>query len=235
MAQRAFALCRTDQASSAARDRLALRTDDIRSADRALRRLLHPVDVRRTLFLQRAHNLGNDITGAADDHLIADAHILALDLVHVVQRGIGHGDPADKHRGQPRHRGQCPGAPDLEFHIQQAGAGLFGRKLVRNRPARRAGYLTQRLAQRQVIDLVNHAVNLERQLGAHGLQGCVAVQTGINVLGWLIQLRHRQPPGSELLKQRGMSGRQPETLNIAEGIAHDSQRPLGGDRRVQLP
>ena len=85
-----------------------------------------------------AHDLGNHVARAAHDHRVADAHVLALDLIHVVQRGVADGGAADQHRLQARHRRQRAGAADLEFDVAQHRERLVGRELVGDRPARRA-------------------------------------------------------------------------------------------------
>ena len=85
-----------------------------------------------------AHDLGNHVAGAADDHRVADVHVLAPDLVLVVQRRVGDGHAADEHRLQPRDRRDRAGAPDLDVDAEELGRHLLGRKLVRDRPARLA-------------------------------------------------------------------------------------------------
>ena len=80
----------------------------------------------------------DDISGAAHDDGVADAHVFAADFILVVQRGIGHGHAADEYRRKPRHRGQRAGTPDLHLDAQQHGHRLLGGKLVRDGPARRA-------------------------------------------------------------------------------------------------
>ena len=59
---------------------------------------------------QHPHHLRNDVAGAANHHRIADAHVLARQFIHVVQRRVAHRDAADEHRLQPRHRRQRAGA-----------------------------------------------------------------------------------------------------------------------------
>jgi hypothetical protein len=52
-----------------------------------------------------ADDLGDDVTGALEADAIADAHVEALDLVGIVQRGVGDDDAADGDRLQARNRG----------------------------------------------------------------------------------------------------------------------------------
>src|SRR5699024_4732664 len=118
------------------------------------------------LVADRAHDFGDDVAGAAHDDLIADAHVLALDLVHVVQRGAGDGDTTDEYRLELRHRGQRAGAPNLKMHVVEARLGPLRRNLARDRPARRARDETQLLAPGGVIELVNTAVDADVERGA---------------------------------------------------------------------
>ncbi len=41
-------------------------------------------------------DLGDHVAGAADDHRVADLHVLAPHFVFVVQRRVGDGDAADE-------------------------------------------------------------------------------------------------------------------------------------------
>ena len=114
MQQRLLALRRAHQPARAARDRLVGQPHHRRAAFRAARGHHESPRPGRPLLGQHAHDLRNDVAGAAHDDGVADAHVLAPDLVLVVQRRVGHGDAADEHGLQARHRGQCAGAPDLD-------------------------------------------------------------------------------------------------------------------------
>jgi len=130
------------------------------AAPSAVRRL----GIRGSAFQHRADDFRDHITGAAHDHGIADAQILARQLVEIVQRGIGHRGAADEHRLQARHRRQRAGAPDLQIDRQQCRQRFFGRKLVRDCPARRARHVAELALPVEAIDLVDHAVDVVRQL-----------------------------------------------------------------------
>ena len=43
-------------------------------------------------FNEDLHHVGNYVTSTFDDDSVANADVLALDLVHVVQRRVPHGD-----------------------------------------------------------------------------------------------------------------------------------------------
>ena len=109
-----------------------------RAADRADLRKHIGLGAARPLVEHDLQNLRDDVAGALDAHGVADADVLARDLVLVVQRRIGDDDAADRHRIELRDRRQRAGAADVDFDAAQDGRRLFGRELVRDRPARRA-------------------------------------------------------------------------------------------------
>ena len=64
-----------------------------------------------------ADDLRDDVAGALHDHRVADADVLARDLVLVVQRGVGDDDAADRDRLQLGDRRQRAGAADLDLDV----------------------------------------------------------------------------------------------------------------------
>ena len=67
----------------------------------------------RPLVEHDLENLRDDVAGALHHHRVADAHVLARDLVLVVQGGVGDDDAADGHRLELGDRRQRAGAADL--------------------------------------------------------------------------------------------------------------------------
>ena len=126
------------QSAGAARDRLAFLAHDFRSADRAMRGHLPWLRARRTFVEHDADDFGNDVAGTAHDDCVADAHVEPRNLVGVVQRRVGHGDAADEHRLELRRRRRRAGAADVDDDVLDRRRLLLRRKLVRDRPARRA-------------------------------------------------------------------------------------------------
>ena len=96
-------------------------------ADRADMRELIRLGIARALLRHQAQDLRDHVAGALHDHRVALAHILARDLVLIVQRRIGDDDAADRHRLQPRHRRQRACAAHLDVDLLQH----------RRRPSRR--------------------------------------------------------------------------------------------------
>jgi hypothetical protein len=72
---------------------------------------------------------GERTSRALHDHGVADADVLAADLV-VVQRGVDRG--ADEHRLQLGHRRERADAAHLHVDVEQHGELLLRRVLVRH-------------------------------------------------------------------------------------------------------
>ena len=143
--------------------------------------------VLRALVEHHVNDLRDNVTGALDDHRIADAQIHAiadrlaiiaqtLDIVLIVQRGILDHHTAHGDRRQSRHRRQRPGAPNLNVDTGQDCCGLFGREFMRNGPAGRARNKAPALLQVEPVQLIDHAINVVAQRGALGLDGAIMGQ-----------------------------------------------------------
>ena len=130
------------------------------AADGAFVRKLIGLRALRPLLQDHAHDLRNDVAGALDHDRVADAHILARDLVFVVQRGVLHHHAADRDGLQFRDRRELAGAADLDVDVEQHGFGLLGREFVRDGPARAARHEAQPLLQIEAVDLVDDAVDV---------------------------------------------------------------------------
>ena len=90
------------------------------------------------LAFNHAENLRDDVAGTLDDHRVADAHVLARDLVLIVQRGVLHHDAADGHRLELGDRRERAGAAHLDLDVAQDRGRLLGREFVGDGIAGRA-------------------------------------------------------------------------------------------------
>src|SRR5713226_4625201 len=141
-----------------------------------LREMIGP-GALRTLVEHHVHHLRDDVAGALDDDRVADPDIAAvaqlfavaadsLDVILVVQRDVLHDDAADADRLELADRRERAGAPDLDLDIPEHGHGAFGRKLVRDRPARRARHEAEPLLPVDAVDLVDDAIDVVIEPGA---------------------------------------------------------------------
>src|SRR6185437_10405040 len=133
--------------------------------------------VLRTLVQHHVHHLRNDVAGALNDDGVADADVAALaqrfavaadalDVVLVVQRHVLHDDAADADRLELADRRERAGAADLDFNALKDRGGAFGRKFVRDRPARVAADEAEPLLPIDPVDFVNDAVDVVVELSA---------------------------------------------------------------------
>jgi hypothetical protein len=234
MQQRLLALRRTEQAARAPRDRFVGQPLDRRAAFGALRRQDELPGARLARARHDANDFGDHVAGAPHDDRVADAHILAPHFVLVVQRRVGDGDAADEHRLQPRHRRDRAGAAHLHVDREHLGGHLLGRKLVRKCPARLARDEPELALQRGRVDLVDDAVDLERQP--------IAPRRDIE-----IELRQpggptrdapvgidRQSERFEGVEQRALAFRHVPAFGLADAVGEEQQRALRGHPRIDL-
>ena len=147
MPQPFLALRPATEATAATGNDLAFVFADGGPAHRAFVRHLDGPGIRRPLRLDHLHHLRDDVASAVDEHGIADAQIESRNLVHVVQRRVGDGDPANEYRLELGDRRDGTRSADLEVDIHEHGARLLRGVFVGDGPTRLAGHLAQPLAQ----------------------------------------------------------------------------------------
>ena len=184
------------------------------------------------------YHLGDHIARTAHDDGVAHPHALLADLEQVVQRGIGHGDPAHKHRRQACDRRDLAGAAHLHIDAYDLGGHLLRRVLVRHGPARFAGLEAQVTLQLQRVDLVNHTVDVVRQRIAAGTHALVERYQFSSTYRNLYLRCHRKPPEFQRLQHLVVRAEHRPTFgrrrNRAQAVGKKTQGPLGGDVGVEL-
>ena len=114
----------------------------------------------------RPDYLRDDVAGPLDDHPVTDADVLAVDLVLVVEAGVGDLHPADVDRLEGGDRREGPGATDLRLDVDDPRGLAAGLELPGQRPTRVGGAGAERLVPGQAIDLEHASVDLVRQVVA---------------------------------------------------------------------
>ena len=114
----------------------------------------------RPLLENNFDDLRDDVAGALHDDGIADADVLARDLVLVVQRRVRDDNAADRNRLELCDRRQRASAANLNFNAAQHRRRLFGGELVRDGPARRARHESEPLLIIETVHLVDDAVDI---------------------------------------------------------------------------
>ncbi len=197
---RLLALRLAEQAAGAAGNGLSFQPLYCRATHRALGREENFPRINRALCLYHGHDLRDHVSCPAHDHGIADHYAKALDLVGVVQSGIGDSHAADKHRFELGHRRHGASTTNLKLDILKQGHLLLRRELVGGRPARRACHKAELLLQSDGIHLVDHAVDLVRQLATAGQNVVVErLTTGSPLFEFHLGTKW-QPPLFELIE-----------------------------------
>ena len=119
----------------AAPDDLAFRPHQLRAARRALRRHLPRLAAARPVGIDDLDDLRDDVAALFDHHAIADADVLAGDLVGVVQRGVRDRGAGQQHRLEHRHRRHRAGPSDVDGDVLQRGRLLLRRETCRRSPS----------------------------------------------------------------------------------------------------
>ena len=140
------------------------------------------------------NHLGDDVAGALHDDSIADADILAGDLVGVVTGGVGDDDAADGDRSEFGDRRQRAGAANLDLDVAKLGGGLFGRELVSDGPTRTARDEAKAVLQVEAIDFVDDAIDVVAEFRALLADLAVIGEQGIGGLTAAHEWISRQAP-----------------------------------------
>ena len=111
-------------------------------------------------------DLRDHVAGAQDDHVVAGAHVLAREVLLVVQRRGLDRDAADVHRLERRERVQVAELADVPVDRVQARDRGRRRELPGDRPARVAPDDAEPALQLDVVDLHHDAVDLEVERAA---------------------------------------------------------------------
>ena len=150
----------------AARHRFTRRMIDVRSADRAAVGHFEAAHFLGALGENRADDARNHVAGARDEHGIADADVVALDIVGVVQRRALDRHAADRDRFQHGVGIERSGAPDADHDVEKLRTRLARLELKGDRPTRIARDDAEPLLQREIVDLDDDAVDLVVELVA---------------------------------------------------------------------
>ena len=177
-----------------------------RAAHRAVRGQPPGPRPARPLRLHHRDDLRDHVAGALHHHGVADPHVLAVDLVLVVERRARDGDAADEDRAELRDRRQRAGAADAREDVLDHGGLLLRRELVGDRPARHPRQLAEVALQGELVHLEDAAVDLDRERGAPREQPPVVGDGGLEVGAELGLRADREAPAPEALEHRRLAG-----------------------------
>ncbi len=150
-----------------------------------------------------------------------------------MQGGVGDDDAADRDGLELGDRGQRAGASDLDLDRLEHGRRPLGRELVRHGPARAARDEAEPLLEGEIVDLVDHAVDVVAEARALSLDLAV---TGEHLRRRAAEFRQRVGRQAEAL--HGVDGaelrRREAFADLAPGVGEEGERARGGDGGVEL-
>ena len=138
--------------------------DEFGSAARACCRHVHRRSAVSSFFVDPFDDVRDHVPGPLQPHEVAFPDVLAEHLRPVVQAGARDRHAAELDRREERDRSHDAGASDAPRHLVNAGDLLARRELEGEGPARVARGRAEVLARDQVVELHDHAVDLEIQL-----------------------------------------------------------------------
>ena len=233
MTDRLLALRRAVETTAATHRARLLVAYQCRAAHRAGGRQLDGPFAAVAAFRDHPDDFRDHVAGTAYADGVADAHVLARDLVHVVQRGVGDRHPADEHRFEARDRCQHAGAPDLEVDVEQPGQLLLRRELVRDGPARCARHLAELRLPVAPVDLVDHAVDVEIEGIATLKHRRMVGEATVAAADDLDLATARQAPVAQPLQHLGVAPGE-FGVDTANAVGTEVEWPLRGDHWIEL-
>ena len=186
-----------------------------------------------TLVLHGADHLGNHVPGLVHHDRVALAHVLAADLVDVVERRASDGGAGDHHGVELGDRREDAGATHLHANLAQDRSLLLGRKLERDGPPRRSGREAEHCLAVEGVDLHHDAVDVVVEL--------VSVRERVGAVGVdLARARHalgvrvdRESARTEPVEKRTLGGDREGTL-VSHRVDERLEVAVGGDLGVLL-
>ncbi len=211
---------------------LALGLHRRRAADRTALGRRPGASPLRPLLLHHAHDLGDHLPAALDEDGVAHPHVLAGDLLLVVEGRPAHGGPGQRHRREVGDRSQLAGAAHLHLDRLHGRRRLHRRVLVGDRPAGELRREAQLLLEGEVVDLDDDTVDLV--LEARTLLAPLLDERE-HLVEALAPPRGRvgaQPPGAERLERLPLAPRD-SAPDVRDGIEEDVEAALRDDARVE--
>ena len=179
------------------------------------------------------HHLRDHVARAHHDHLVAVAHILALEVLLVVQRGELDRDARHLHGLEHGEGDHVAGPAHVPSNLVERRRGGHRRELPGDRAARLAPHHAEAALQLEVVHLHDHAVDLEVERVAPRLPSATGGGQSVDVVVHRHVGAHLEPvfvhPVERLLLR--LEG---HALERAHAVAPDRQRARRGKLRVEL-
>ena len=157
--------------------RLAFRLHDLGATKWAICRHFEGLRPSRMRW-HRADHLRDDVAGALDDHGVALANVLAVDVLLVVQRRLRHRHAADLDGLELRPRVERSGSPDADVNLLELRLRGHRRPLVGARPSRTLVQRAEPPLLLERVDLDHDPVDLVVELDPLPFPGAARFRDG---------------------------------------------------------
>ena len=174
----------------------------------------------------------NHLARLLDHEHVADADVLAGDLVGVVEARPADGRAGKFHRFEVGHRRDRAAAAHLHADAGERGRGLVLLELPGDRPARTLGRGAQQPLLIEAVDLHDEAVDLEVERVKFFDEFGATLHKRVDRTKHLRTGGHREPSGHRPGEQVGLR-RGAEAGRISHAVAEEPQRPGGALPRVE--
>ena len=129
----------------------------------------------------------------------------------------------------------APVRPTCTSIATQFGQRFLRREFMRQRKARRARHEAERVLLVAPVDLVDHAVDVVRQVLALLADAVKEAQQALRALHHRPFAVHRQAEFLVPVEQFAVRGRHLHAFEHADSVSEKRQRPVRGDLRIELP
>ncbi len=164
-------LCRTNKPTGTPTHRFSFFTNSMTPTSGTQMRKNKSRSIFWTFFSNNINNLRDYITSALYNHGIAYTNITpftnglsfmanSLNIILIMQTGIGHHHPTNSNRCKACNRRQSSRTTDLNINIFQKRHCFFCWKFMGYCPTRRTRNKPQTLLEHQIINLINNAINV---------------------------------------------------------------------------
>ena len=185
------------------------------------------------LFRERTDDFRDDFPRLLDDDSIADADVLFLDIVFVVERRPFYRRTGQVDGLEVRRRGQDAGPAEADGNAEDLGLGLFGREFIGNGPARDLDRIAQARLLGEGIDLDDHAVRGVSQFVAAVVPAVDEGDDVFDVRKLAVFRIDLEMEIAQILEQFFLA-LDVDAAVAAQGIGEEGQFTLGCNARVEL-
>ena len=180
-----------------------------------------------------ADDVRDDLARLLDDDRVADADVLAGDLLGVVQADAADRRAGDLHRLQVGRGREGAALADGDEDVVDARGRFVLLELVGDEPARRLAGGAEPLALVEAVDLEHEAVDFEVELVQPADERLAVGDGGGEVVEALRRAAWAGSPSCRPACRNSQCESRRQALGVADAVAEEPQPALGGELRVE--